>query len=120
MPINCKDPISLDNLCVAPSAQKTVTFRTLQQQYGDGYMARRQDGINPTNYTWGVSTPPMPFEDALALEEELLANGTGFFTWTPPNEADAYEFILDPVQWQWSFQSDSMASISFTLKRWYQ
>ncbi len=120
MPIDCTAPISLDNLCVTPAAQKTTTFRTLQQQYGDGYVARRQAGLNPVNYTWGVSTPPMKFEDAYALEQELIANGTGFFLWTPPNETEAQEFILDPVQWDWSWQSDDMASLSFTLKRWYQ
>ena len=103
-----------------PSATKRTSFRTLQQQYGDGYTARRQDGINPVNHTWGVSTPLMEFEDALALEEELIANGTGFFTWTPPNEATAYEFILDPVAWDWTFEASGYASLSFTLKRWYQ
>lgn len=83
-------------------------------------MARRQDGLNPVSHTWGVSTPLMEFDDALSLEEELIANGTGFFTWTPPNEVDEYEWILDPVEWEWSFEETGLASLSFTLKRWYQ
>ena len=120
MPVNCSKPISLDNLCVIPSASKSTSFRTLQQEYGDGYIARRQAGLNPVSYTWSVSTPPMPFDDAFALEQELIANGTGFFVWTPPNEKEAQEFILDPVQWNWDFQSGDYASLSFKLKRWYQ
>ena len=112
--------MSLDSLCVIRSASKTASFRTLQQQFGDGYVARRQAGLNPVSYTWSVSTPPMPIDDVFALEQELIANGTGFFLWTPPFENQAYEYILDPVAWDWEFQSDELASLAFTLKRWYQ
>jgi phage-related protein len=119
MPVNCNQAITLTNLCVTPEAKKSVSFRTLQQQYGDGYMARRQDGLNPVNYTWDVSTPLMPIDEALAFENELIANGTGFFNWTPPDRSSEETFILDPVEWEWTWGSDSMASINFTLKRWY-
>lgn len=119
MPINCNEKITLSNLCVTPTAQKQTSFRTLQQQYGDGYMARRQDGINPVGYTWNVSTPPMPVDDAYDLEAELIANGTTPFSWTPPGEDDAQDFILDPVVWSWSWADANHAALSFTLKRWY-
>ena len=115
----CKKVINLDDLCVAPNARKVVSFRTLQQQYGDGYMARRQDGINPVNYTWDVSTPPMPTDEALDFEAELITNGEGFFEWTPPNETKQ-NFILDPVEWSWTWIDPENAAISFTLRRWYQ
>ena len=120
MPINCNGKITLDNLCITPQAQKTTSFRTLQQQYGDGYVARRQDGINPVAYTWAVSTPPMPFSDALDLEGELIANGTNPITWTPPGEETAQEFIVDPVAWSWAWADPDNVALSFTLKRWYQ
>lgn len=120
MPVNCNTPFSLDDLCVIPSATKRTSFRTLQRQYADGYVARRQAGLNPVAYTWDVSTPLIPVDEALAFEEELIANGTGFFLWTPPYESQAYEFILDPVEWNWNFQGGDYASLSFTLKRWYQ
>jgi phage-related protein len=119
MPSDCTDPISLTNLCVALSARKRTSFRTLQQQYGDGYMARRQDGLNPVAYTWDVSTPPMDFNDALNFEEELIANGTQPFDWTPPGETTEEKYIVDPVSWEWSWQTTDLATISFTLKRWY-
>lgn len=121
MPIKCNDnKITLDNLCVSLDAKKSVSFRTVQQEYGDGYVARRQAGLNPVSYTWGISTPPMPFQEALDFEKELIKNGTGFFTWTPPGETDSQDFILDPVKWEWNWQTGDLASISFTLKRWYQ
>lgn len=119
MPIYCGNKINLDSLCVRPSATKRTSFRTLQQQYGDGYMARRQDGINPVAYTWEVSTPMMPVEQALELENELIVNGTNPFDWTPPDGTEAQEFILDPVEWEWEWGDSSFAALSFTLKRWY-
>jgi len=118
MPINCKTTISLDNLLVTGSARKKASFRTIQQQYGDGYMARRQDGINPVNYVWSVSTPPMRMEEAFALEQELIANGSGFFSWTPPHECDPGNYVLDPVSWEWSFNGPDLASLSFSLRVW--
>ena len=119
MPVNCNTPISLDNLCVTVDAQKSVSYRTLQQQYGDGYIARRTDGINPVNYTWNVTTPQMPVDEALAFEAELIANGTGFFSWTEPDSRQTYNYILDPVEWRWQWSTDDLAALSFTLRRWY-
>jgi len=118
MPISCKPPISLDNLLVTPSAQKRASFRTVQQQYGDGYTARRQDGINPVNYVWDVSTPPMPVDDVFALEQEIIDNGMGFFSWTPPHESTPSNYVLDPISWDWSFIGQDMASLSFSLRIW--
>ena len=120
MPVRCEGAITLNNLCVAVEATKTTTFRALQQQYGDGYMARRQDGVNPVNETWSVRTPMMTAEDCLNFENELIQLGTGFFGWTPPNESEEKNWILDPVTWTWSYSTGDLASLSFTLKRWYQ
>jgi phage-related protein len=119
MPINCTDPISLDDLCVVPSSRKRTTFRMVQQQYGDGYIARRNDGINLVDHIWGVSTPAMPLDEALAFESELEANGVTEFQWTPPGESTPVDWILDPVVWEWSFPSPDTASISFSIRRWY-
>ena len=82
MPVNCDPPMSLTSLCPMLNAKRVVTFRTLQQQYGDGYINRRQDGLNPVNITWNVSTPPMSIADCQALEAELIANGAKPFNWT--------------------------------------
>ena len=120
MPVPCPGAITLNNLCVTVDATRQVAFRTLQQQYGDGYVARRQDGVNPVMETWNVSTPPMPVEEAYAFENELIALGTRSFGWTPPNETAEKQWILDPVTWNWSYSTGDLASLSFTLKRWYR
>ena len=75
MPANCPPINSLTNLCVTPDSKKKATFRTLEQQYGDGYMARRQDGLNPVNEMWSVSIPPDKVENIIAFENELIALG---------------------------------------------
>ena len=116
----CFTTMTLGTLCVKVESTKVTSFRTLQQQYGDGYMARRQDGLNPVSETWSVSTPVMPYEQTQALEDELIRLGTKPFAWTAPNETTAKNWILDPVRWDWSYATDSLASLTFVLKRWYQ
>ena len=120
MPVSCTTEMTLGTLCVTVDAQKKASFRTLQQQYGDGYVARRQDGINPVSEMWSVTTPMQDYEVTQALENEIIALGTDFFAWTPPNEATSKNWILDPVEWTWSYGSDRLCSLQFTLKRWYQ
>ena len=119
MPADCSGTITLANLCVAPSSNKQESFRSVQQRYGDGYTSRRQDGINPVICIWNVSTPPMTLENAEAFEAELVANGVGFFPWTPPGESAPSNWIVDPVTWQISYPSPKHAVFSFTLRKWY-
>lgn len=115
----CTAAITLGTFRTSVQARRSVSFRTLQQQYGDGYVSRRQDGVNPVMEIWAVETPPLDTADALALEAELIALGVGDFAWTPPFETEAKNWILDPVRWDWNYLGDDRATISFTLKRWY-
>lgn len=119
MPVNCNEKITLSNLCVAVASQQQKSFRTIQQRYGDGYTARRQDGINPVICVWNVSTPPMPVADAEDLQDELIALGPGFFSWTPPGESTAKNWIVDPVAWEMSYPDVGFAIVSFSLRQWY-
>ena len=120
MASDCTAALTLGTLCVTVDAKKTTTFRALQQQYGDGYIARRQDGVNPVSEMWTVTTPLQSYEYTQALEDELIALSTGFFEWTAPNESTAKNWILDPITWSWDYATGDLASLSFTLKRWYQ
>ena len=110
---------TLANLCVAPDSRRTSTFRVLQQQYGDGYLARRQDGINPVGETWAVNTPYMTVENAYAMENEIIALGSGTVSWDPPNEENSpkKKWILDPYQWQFEYGADKLVRLNFTLRR---
>ena len=61
----------------------------------------------------------MPVDEALAFEAELIDNGTKAFRWMPPDGSPEEDFILDPVQWDWTWGSDDLAALSFTLRRFY-
>lgn len=119
MPVSCPGTMTLGTLCVAVSAKKTMSFRTLQQQYGDGYLARRQDGLNPVNEKWDITTPAMPVSEAQALETELISVGASFFEWTAPNETVKKKWVLDPPNWSWEFPAPNLATLSFVLRRYY-
>lgn len=111
--------MTLGTLRIQVESTKATAIRVLQQQFGDGYMARRQDGVNPVIETWNISTPPLPVSNVLALENELITLGSNYFLWTPPNEPSPKKWILDPVRWDWTYSSTDIAKISFVLKRWY-
>lgn len=119
MPTICTTAITLGTLRIDLQATREVAFRTLQAQFGDGYLARRQDGINPVIETWNVSTPPRPISELQAVETELINLAAGFFTWTPPYETTSKKWILYPNKWSWRYMGDEKATISFTLRRFY-
>lgn len=123
MPVNCTANMTLGTLCVSVEARKSASLRMLQQQYGDGYVARRASGVNTLMEMWSVTTPPLPFEQIEALENEIIALANNSFEWTPPNETattPVKRWILDPPSWDWSYSSDDLASLSFTLRRFYR
>jgi phage-related protein len=117
MPVSCSSSFTLGTLCVSVDATKRTAVRTLQQQYGDGYMARRADGINTLMETWDVSTVYGPIEELQKLEQEIIALGSLSFTWTAPYDKTPKEWVLDPYQWDWRFEA-GLAQLSFTLKRY--
>ena len=118
MPVSCSQ-MTLGTLCVEVEASRVVAVRTLQAQFGDGYKARRPDGINTLMETWGVRTPMRPIDEVQALEAEIIALGANSFGWTPPFATVEKQWVLEPYQWEWSFNAD-LASISFVLSRFYR
>lgn len=115
----CTTAITLGALRVDLQATREVAFRTLQAQFGDGYLTRRQDGINPVIETWSVSTPPRPITELQSVETELINLAGSFFTWTPPYENSAKKWVLFPNKWSWRYMGDEKATISFTLRRFF-
>ena len=119
MPVSCTTPLTLGDLCVEVDASRSVSVRTLQAQFGDGYVARRPDGVNTLMETWSIKTPYRSVEEAQALEAEIIALGANSFGWTPPYETVEKRWVLDPYEWVWDFNAD-LASLTFTLKRFYR
>jgi len=111
--------LMLGSLKIVVEAQRAERIRTLQTQYGDGYMARRPDGINTSIEEWQVVTRPLRSADADALEAEIRALGGGPFAWTPPTESALKKWVLEPVQWNRRYLSTAWSILSFTIRRWY-
>lgn len=119
MPVSCTTEMTLGTLCVSVDATKKASVRTLQQQYGDGYVARRLDGVNTLMEIWNVSTVYSDVDALQDLEQEIIALGANSFAWTAPYETEEKRWILDPYSWDWDFSGD-LARIKFTLKRFYR
>ena len=119
MPVPCTTPLTLGGLCVEVEASRSVAVRSLQAQFGDGYKARRPDGINTLMETWSVRTPMQPVAEVQALEAEIIALGANSFGWTPPFETVEKQWVLEPYQWLWDYNAD-LASLTFTLERFYR
>lgn len=67
-----------------PGSTGSVTFRTKEAKFGDGYAQRAKDGLNHTSVTW-----PLVFEggetEMYEVYDFLIAHaGTTPFLWTPP------------------------------------
>ena len=88
--------MTLGTLCVEVEASRVVAVRTLQAQFGDGYKARRPDGINTLMETWSIRTPMQPVAEVQALEAEIIALGANSFGWTPPFETVEKQWVLEP------------------------
>lgn len=78
-------------------AAGTVTYRTREAVFGDGYSQVVADGINNRTQTW-----PLAFEGSLTEMQEVLAffdrhGGTKSFYWTPPTETDPLLFRVSNV-----------------------
>lgn len=119
MPTSPPTNFTLGNLRIVVEAQRTESIRTLQQQFGDGYVARRPDGINTSIEEWQVVTRPLRSADAASLEAEIRALGGGPFVWTPPTESVPKKWVLEPVQWARRYLSTEWSTLSFNIKRWY-
>lgn len=111
--------MTLSSLSVVVQATKTTSFRYLETQFGDGYRARRQDGVNPIMEKWAISTPAMATDKLVVLEQELEALGTDHFDWQAPDDDTVKKWVLDPIEWKRSYSSNALASISFTISRFY-
>jgi phage-related protein len=117
MPVRCYvSNLRLGSLAVQVTATGSTAVRNLAVQYGDGYSERRPDGINTTQRRWSIATPPAAIEEVLRLEAELEAVGVGKFQWTPPGEAVARWWELDPVSWERVYATEDLASVSFSIR----
>jgi len=93
------------------ATQPSVTARTLQAQFGDGYSQRAGDGINTIVDEWDVQWNALDQTNADEIIDFLEARG-GYesFEWTPPGESVEKKYVCK--QWNKSFPGASLTNIS--------
>ena len=120
MPVQPCCSMTLGSLCISiDGTNKKKSQRYLEQQYGDGYRARRPDGINTLQEMYDITTTPAPVSVVTALENEIIALGAGSFDWQAPDDGASKKWMLDPYQWSWDYKTPSIASLKFTITRYY-
>lgn len=81
---------------IAPiyGAQKTSQPKVRQVQFGDGYSQRLTVGLNQNPKVWNLTwnTTEADSDTIEAFLDARAADGVSF-TWTPPHEAIAYQWI---------------------------
>ena len=112
-------PMTLSTLRVTADVTPEFGYRTRQAQFGDGYIARRLDGLNPLTEEWPVQTPPLLMSNILTLETELKNLGTQPFVWTAPGDTEAKLWFLSPVKWRRVPYGHAYAALTFNIKRYY-
>ena len=82
------------NITPTYGAQKTNQPKVRQVQFGDGYSQRLTVGLNQNPKSWSL-TWEVSESNADTIEAFLDARAadSASFTWTPPDETTAYQWI---------------------------
>lgn len=77
------------------SSDKSVTFRTISSQFGDGYQQVAPNGINVKVASWNIEWAPLTLAERNTVEGVLDSVGTwGILTWTPCVETTQLKFRI--------------------------
>lgn len=102
---------------VEPSinSSRKITMRTLENNFGDGYVQRSGDGINTRGETWQAEWQALTQEQADEIEAFFEAHlGYISFFWQAPKASFAQKYRCR--EWQRGFPSGNLVSISATLE----
>ena len=110
--------LTLTGLQTTVEASKSVSVRLLTSRFGDGYNARRLDGINPVKEMLRIKTKFDTYTNTASIETALIGLNGNHFQWTPPFESTAKYWIVEPSQWQWQFEGE-LSCLTFQIERFY-
>jgi phage-related protein len=100
-------------------AQKTSQPKVRQVQFGDGYSQRLTVGLNQDPKVWSL-TWEVSETDSDTIEAFLDARAAdgASFTWTPPDEATAYQWTF--YDWSKSIPYLNRATIQATFTQVFE
>ena len=80
---------------ISIEAEKSVVFREVSAQFGDGYKQVAPDGINNKIDNWNITWSPLSSTELTTVETVLNTNGSwGILSWTPAGESVAKNFRM--------------------------
>jgi phage-related protein len=80
---------------IALSSDKSVSFRAISSQFGDGYQQTAPNGINVKVASWTVEWGALTLAERNTVESVLDYVGSwGILTWTPTNESVQLKFRM--------------------------
>jgi phage-related protein len=80
---------------IALSSDKSVSFRAISSQFGDGYQQIAPNGINVKVASWNVEWGALTLTERNTVETVLDSVGSwGILTWTPTNETVQLKFRI--------------------------
>lgn len=82
---------------LSADCSKRINYNVMAIQYGDGYAQRAPNGLNAQFDVWTITWIWLNATDAGTVRAALNAvGGHDYLTWTPPGEASAKRFIVEP------------------------
>lgn len=91
--------LSTFNPVVAPSlnSAREVDWRVFEAEFGNGYVQRSQDGVNPRRDTWNLVWENLSKTEADAIENFFIGTKcTEPFWWTSPRDSAAKKWVVKP------------------------
>jgi phage-related protein len=80
---------------IALSSDKSVSFRAISSQFGDGYQQIAPNGINVKVASWTIEWGALTLAERDTVESILDSVGSwGILTWTPTNESVQLKFRM--------------------------
>lgn len=104
------------------TANKTITPRMRERQYGDGYKQIAPDGINPAKIDWEVSFVALPLADGNELENFFanLNDVTGrYIQWTDPTGVYGDWILEGPIRREMLNTATGVSTISVKLCKYF-
>ena len=88
-------------------------------KFGDGYEQRVGFGFNQSPKEWTLEWSNRTNADIAAIEAFFESlNGATSFTWTPPNDASSYKFVVS--SWNTQFNYAGIATINATFRQVFE
>tara|TARA_B100000925_G_C21947905_1_gene447608 strand:- start:841 stop:1188 length:348 start_codon:yes stop_codon:yes gene_type:complete len=100
--------------------QKSSSPKTTEIQFGDGYISRANFGLNQNRKKYNLVFKNITLTDSNTIENflDLRANDAASFSFTPPQESSASQFVCK--QWSKKIDFPNRATITATFEEVFQ